>query len=63
MNHPKFIDKLSVIQKAELFDALISDLDEINKNSGRCIGTIQLYEMIEEYAIRDGIIKCPHCGK
>lgn len=54
--------ELKVNEKVILFDSLLNTLDEINKDSGRCIGTIQIIEWIYEDAYKFKFFECPHCG-
>ncbi len=34
-----------------------------NKKSGTVIGTYQILEMLENIAIEEGMVECPHCHR
>jgi len=47
--------------RARLLELFILKIQTINKTSGTVMGTYQILESIEEIAIQEGMIECPHC--
>lgn len=53
----------STEDKSRLLELFVGRLQSINKKSGTILGTYQILEMLEEMAIEEGMIECPHCHR
>lgn len=51
----------SMPDRAHLLDLFVLKIQSINKKSGTVLGTYQILEMLEEIAIEEGMVECPHC--
>lgn len=57
----KDFTELSGLEKSQIFDQFVRDLEEINRKSGTIFGTVQILERFERIAIQKGFIECPYC--
>ena len=53
----------SIEEKSLLLDLFVNKINAINKKEGRVLGTYQVLEMLEDIAIEEGLIECPHCNR
>lgn len=49
--------------RAKLLELFVLKIQTINKKSGTVIGTYQILEMLENIAIEEGMVECPHCHR
>jgi hypothetical protein len=49
--------------RAKILELFIERLELINRTSGTIMGTIQILELINEIAIKEGMIECPYCKR
>jgi len=53
----------SVEDKSRLLELFVLEIQTINKKEGRVMGTYQILVRLEELAIENGFVACPHCGR
>jgi hypothetical protein len=51
----------SETERARLLELFVLKIQTINKKSGTILGTYQILETLEEIAIKEGMVECPHC--
>lgn len=49
--------------KSKILELFVLKMKETNKKEGRVFGSYQILEIIEEISIKEGMIKCPVCGR
>ncbi len=49
--------------RAHLLELFVLKIQRINKECGTVMGTYQILETLEEIAIEEGMIECPHCHR
>jgi len=47
--------------RAALLELFVKEIQTINKKSGRVLGTYQILSLLEDIAIENGLVECPHC--
>lgn len=49
--------------RARLLELFVLKIQTINKKSGTVFGSYQILTMLENIAIEEGMVACPHCGR
>lgn len=52
----------STPDRARLLELFVLKIQAINKKEGRVFGTYQILDMLEDIAVKEGMVECPACG-
>lgn len=47
--------------RAKLLELFVGEIQKRNKTMGSVIGSYQVLTMLEDLAIENGLVECPHC--